>query len=834
MDSRTLEILDYYRIRDGIADLCVSEEGRSALMQQEPFSPQSKAELLRRKTLGRQWLAYLGSGRKEALNAWPPVRPHLAVLGISGASLAQEALHAVGLFCRSALGFAAAVRSAAATMRIQALSELSQSIPDLSAAEREIFRVLNADGTMRDLPELRELRARIASLRRETDALLRKHIADPRTAQALQDTVPVLKSERQVLAVRSDHRAAVPGIVHEVSHSGQTVFIEPEDVVRKNNELVEEEFRLQQETARVLRELTGRIAEHRDALAEALPALVLADMTCAAARQCRLWSGVFPSDTEDAPVIIEGRHPLLCGRAVPVTVRVAPEKRVLVITGPNTGGKTVTMKMTALFAALSQSGFPVPAEEGTALPMFSGIFADIGDEQSMDKSLSTFSAHLRTMAALLARADSSSLILLDEPGNGTDPQEGCAIAMAVLDEIIEKKALALVTTHHGALKNYGYTRKECTNASVEFDAESLRPTYRLRMGIPGESHAIEIAKASGFSPSVLNRARSYLVSQQADVSELINGLTQKHAEFDMEQEEFRKKKERLSAKQSKLERRELELRRRELELKEKSLFAENAFVSQSRRELENLVRHLREGEITREKTLAVRDFINKIEKKASADEAKLDETVRNLQNAEAALERREPKGVHSPSNKPTRHRVKNKDALLTAEPFSAGAQDGRASAKAPPIGIGTNVLAGKEKRGGTVVAADGRGRWQVQLGSLRMSFSEKDLTALARQPLSADSAEFQAASTFVTEEKPVFELRLLGMRAEEAVAALQKQLDLCTVSNFRSFSVIHGKGNGILQQAVHDYLSHYPAVADYQFAPPEDGGTGKTYVTLQA
>lgn len=263
--------------------------------------------------------------------------------------------------------------------------------------------------------------------------------------------------------------------------------------------------------------------------------MLLLDSTCAAAKYQSEVHGVFAEnyDTEkESPLILNARHPLLAEKAVPVTINFMFGKKVMIITGPNTGGKTVTLKTVALFSLMNQAGFPIPADEGTRLPFFNSIFADIGDEQSIDESLSTFSSRMKNIALALENADEKSLVLLDELGTGTDPLEGGAIAMAVIDSLLEKNSFVLVTTHHGVLKNYGYTNSKCVNASVEFNSESLRPTYKLLVGVSGESHAIDIALNSGLPQNVVEQAKSYISNQQADVSSLIKGLTEKHIELE--------------------------------------------------------------------------------------------------------------------------------------------------------------------------------------------------------------------------------------------------------------------------------------------------------------
>ena len=525
--------LDFYRITETVSQLAASEEGRALLKQREAVS--DKEQITKLKSLGREWSIYLNSTRPAAIHGWPSVGTVFPLLGIDGAQLSQEQLFTLALFCTAAQTAKTLIESAAEEFEIPNLNSIAQEMPSLKEAGDMIFSVLDKDGNVRDLPELRTIRAKIASLHKEIESSIRKYTSDPALNGALQSNVPAFRADRELLAVRADHRSAVSGIVHEVSASGQTIYVEPEEVVRANNELIQQEFALQSELRRIFRELTAKIGIFKDDFTDALSKMTLLDTTCAAAKWQSSTRGVFAEDCDmqkEPPAIYKARHPLLGDKAVPVDISFMDSKRVLIITGPNTGGKTVTLKTIGLFALLNQAGLPVPAAEGTRLPVFSSIFADIGDEQSIDDSLSTFSSHMKKTAQMVNCADSNSLILLDELASGTDPQEGGAIAMATLDTLIERGSFTIVTTHHGILKNYGYTNKSCINASVEFDTGTLAPTYRLLMGVPGESHAIDIALKSGLPQSVVNKAREYISTEQADVSTLIRGLTQKHAELD--------------------------------------------------------------------------------------------------------------------------------------------------------------------------------------------------------------------------------------------------------------------------------------------------------------
>ena len=913
MDKKTLNELSFYKIREDIASFCVSEEGKTSLLTREPLTDCASIERL--KAEASEWNTLLAHAHNQLLLSWPAVQSLLLLAKAEGATLSVEQLYAVALFCRALSAVHAFIAASKAVYRVPTLLSRTNALPIETAqeAERAIDRILDKDGTLRDLPELRAIKAKIAQIQRDIAHEIRRYTSDSSLlANVLEANVPAWRAERQVLAVKASQKSRIPGIVHEVSQSGQTVYIEPEEVVRKNNELIQEEAHLLSQTRKICQETTALLTPLTDDLCAAVTVMCELDATLAAARwgeanhcvyalPCAEFStesserakrtkprtahasastesldsassGTFHHFFEP-PLLLQARHPLLGETAVPIDIRFIEKKRVLIITGPNTGGKTVTLKTFALLSLLNQAGFPVPADEGTRLPYFDSVFCDIGDEQSIDQSLSTFSAHMKNIATALHSATAQSLVLLDELGSGTDPQEGGAIAMAVLDSLIERGAFVLVTTHHGVLKNYGYTNEHCINASVDFDSTTLSPTYRLRMGIPGESHALDIAARSGLERAVVNSAKRYLVNEQADVSTLINGLIEKHAEADRLLEAQKTREREQTEKQHALESRMLQLRQTEHEIKEREQRAESQFIAETRRTLENLVRTLREGEITREKTRQVKQFIAELEAEEHEREEALRQEEEALEKEQEALKEREKdarRGVRTEngmlltteSGKRTSGKSKKKKKASAKEAFARAKttydeeQLARLSPKqqekpvaAPVWQAGADVFAGPSRTRGTLLREERRGVWTVQLGAIRMSIRQRDMVLAPQTSANGASSALKASvsvelnhesdgenAIFMktgSEARPVFELRLLGMRAEEAIRVLQRQLDLCSLQNFKTFSIVHGKGNGVLQQAVQDYLASYPGVADYHFARPEEGGTGKTYVRMR-
>lgn len=803
MNDKTLRLLEFDAIRERVASRCLSEEAAEVLRQETVSTDPEVVHRL--KSLSSGFIDLIASGKSNPTFSFPSIGSLVPRLGKEGVSLELDEAYAIGLFVESATILVKWLSSPEAA---DVLRQETASIPDCSVVSSEIFKIIDRDGNMRDLPELREIKRRIKALRRDLEAITNRYFGDDETRRMLQSDVATQRDGRMVLAVKANYRGRLKGIVHEVSATGQTIFVEPEDVVEKNNDIVIEERRLASETARILREMTARIGVHRESLESLRERVLFIDRIRARARYGIDTNAVFAPDPSGRLELRRARHPLLGSSAVPIDISMDEGTRIVIVTGPNTGGKTVALKTVGLFSLMNQFGLPVPAAEGTTLPVFDSIFADIGDEQSISQSLSTFSAHMTNIASICAGAGQGSLVLLDELGSGTDPEEGSAIAMSILDHFIQKSSRVLVTTHHGILKNYGYTKSGVVNASVDFDSKTLSPTYRIVLGIPGESHALDIASRNGLAADIVERARSYLDEERADVSALIIGLRSKHKELEAAENSRKMIEKALIEDRRKNDLRELRLRQKELELKTSDLGALKRLLNESRKTLENLVRELREGELTREKTSGVKDFLAELERTVSLEQRTLAAESDDF-DAQTA-------------------RIRSEEIVSRKEATKAGQSGTAAPVK---ISEGVRVLAGPSRREGVVVRSAKKGSWVVQIGAMKMTLHERDLC-----PLAIDNGPARveiALADLVDGGSPSFELNLIGKRVEEALAALRHQIDAAAMSGLFEFSIIHGKGDGILQRAVHDFLKDQKVVEDWQFARPEEGGSGKTQVRLR-
>lgn len=779
-NAHALALLEFGRVREDVAAYCRSDEGREALVASLPLDDAEAVEELKARVESLRKPMDDGAALPDGV--FPPVAEAMRVLGKAGAALDVEELYALGIWSEAW----ASLRAFAAASPHEVLRAETEASPDLSGVAGAVFGVLERDGTVKDLPGLREIRARIRRANIDIERITAGFFKEEGFRAMLQNEVPTIRDGRTVLAVKSNYRGRVKGIVHEVSQTGQTVFIEPDELVRKNNELVEEEAKFRQELARILREVTARISSMKEDLVAARAACAAVDGLYARARHASLSRGAFARPASAGLILREARHPMLGRSAVPIALELPEDARTLIITGPNTGGKTVGLKTVGLLALMNQFGLAIPAAEGSALPVFDGVYADIGDEQSIDQSLSTFSGHMRTIGEILSGATARSLVLLDELGSGTDPEEGCAIAMSLLDEFIARGSLCVVTTHHGILKNYGYTRAGVLNASMEFDLRTLSPTYRILMGIPGESRALDIAKRNGVPVPVVEGARKYLDEERTDVAALIRGLSEKHRELDALEDERKSRLRDAMEEQRKADLKELRLRQREEELRRQGIGELKRLLSESRAGLENLVRTLREGELTPEKTKAVKEFIKDFEDKVAAEE----------------------------------------------EAFDARFEANEAASRGPvDFAEGMAVTVRSTKKKGTLVRRAKKGHWLVETESLRLTLPESDLEPAPEEKGAAPRVFVDAS--LGSSAKPAFELDLRGYRLAEALAATEKQVEAAALASLSLFSIIHGTGEGVLGKGIHGLLKKHPAVADYHFARPEEGGFGKTIVRLK-
>ncbi|MFO7780539.1 MAG: endonuclease MutS2 [Spirochaetia bacterium] len=784
MNAHTLRLLEFETVRDRVASMTLGASGERVVRSSEVLTDHDL--IATRLDLVGDWREVLAGEERVPDAPFPDIEPLFAVLEKEGTVLDEEQLAAISVFIAAARGFG---KSAGDLDTERPLRGRLEALPDLSRIRREVSVYISDTGEIKDdaIPELRRLRARIRTTEGRIEKQAVAYLRDPNRAQYWTSDAPTQRNGRTVLPLSANYRNRVKGIVHEVSQTGATLFVEPSDLVDLNNELREAQAAYDQEIQRILRELTAAVRTELPALRTLEAETADLDALLARARY-GVQHDCFRAETREEGVSLSGaRHPLLRGPVVPIEVRIDPPFRGLIVTGPNTGGKTVALKTAGLLALMNQFGMEIPADEGSALPLFDDIFADIGDEQSLEQSLSTFSGHMTTIADVLTHADRRSLVLFDELGAGTDPEEGSALAMSILDEIERIGATAVVTTHHGALKNYAYKSGFFENASVEFDPQRLAPTFHVLIGVPGTSHALDIAARNGLPAEVVRRAAGYVEEGQGDEARIIRDLTDKQVELHRATRARDAELEGLKRRRAELEEQSQRLADRELSLRKEGLQEFERLSRETRRRLENLVREIREGELTREKTARVREFLDE-----------LTETAEEERERVAAAEREQ---AHA-----------------------------RAPAEPQELAPGMEVTVGESGRRG-VIRRKGKGdSWVVETESVRLELPAEQLRPAGVGPgggsvsLSYESARSPA---------PELELDVRGYRLPEALAEVDRRIDDCLLSGVNQFSVIHGKGEGILQKGIRDHLASRDEVSSYDFARPEEGGYGKTVVHLR-
>lgn len=686
------------------------------------------------------------------------------------------------------------------------LASRAAAISDFRDLLAAIRRCILPNGEISDdaSPLLRRIRVSRAQTRDAIQKTL-KQILRSRNAEAGEDYV-TLRSDRFVIPVRAEHRKSAPGIVHGASGTGQTVFVEPFETVEVNNQLVQLAENEAAEIIRILAELTDRLRARKFTLDAAVEAIAAMDSVMARARFARDFDATLPKFSEAGELRLQNaRHPVLEDKlrregrnVVPMTLALGGDERVLVISGPNTGGKTVALKTTGIAALSAQSGIPVAAERAV-LPIFDRLLVDIGDEQSIAADLSTFSAHMLNLKTMLETATPRSLVLVDEMGTGTAPEEGAALAVALLDEFRAKNCLVLATTHHDRLKTYASTTPGVVNAAVEFDDVNLRPTYRLMVGVPGGSSGIAIARRLGIADAIIERARALLTTESREAAELIAYLHRSRDELDRMQHQMA------------AERHELEEERRKLRTewvdrqKKRIAELEQKFAEMQKRFDENVVRVV---EAVKDREL--RAQLEKSSRRKSQDVRGAAREELNAALVQTISESQADLGVSS----------------TAAESFNAAQL--QPGAKIRVRGFSKPVVL-RRVEGSTA---------EIEAGPLRMKIGVEEITGVegvsAAQQTTVPLKNITVKSQSTNEGSATGEINIIGMRVEEATELVDKYLDEAALANRTRVRIIHGHGTGALRKGLGEFLKGHPLVERAFFETEEHGGKAITVVELRA
>ncbi len=782
MNDKYLHTLEYGKMLALLEAHAQSEIGAERARALRPVFTLGEAEALLRQTDEADGL-YRRTG-KLPVAAFPDLRPLLArlhaQLSISPAELlSTAALLRVSRECRDML-------QGGDTEGL--LCNMANLLSSHRSIEDEIRRCILSEEEIADnaSPELARIRRQMKIVSERVREKLNAMIRSATTQKYLQDPIITVRNGRYALPVKAEYRAQVPGLIHDQSSSGATLFIEPTAVVELGNETKRLQSEEKNEIERILAALTALIAPFSDELYNACELLGEIDMIFARALLGRDMSAVCPKLNADGRIHIrKGRHPLLPRESVvPVDIWLGDTFTTLIITGPNTGGKTVTLKTVGLFTLMAASGMFVPAEIGTELSIFRAVYADIGDEQSIEQSLSTFSSHMTNTVSILEQADDRSLVLLDELGAGTDPIEGAALAQAILESLTDRKARVVATTHYSEIKAFALTHAGMQNASMEFDVDRLCPTYRLFVGIPGKSNAFEISSRLGLSAGIIERARDFLQKKDVAFETVLSEAEQ--ARKDAERDRAAMEAARIEAERI---RADLEKARAKLETEKAALRAKarddaRQTVLDTRREMEQLIAELRSVK--------------------SIDQRSLERAVQGA-----------------------RDRVRTAEARLGEQLVRAA--DGGDAPKTVKPGDRVHLLS-VDKDATVLKAPDSRGEALVQAGVIKMSVPLADLRIL-----DGKQEKKKVAQTIVlaSERGAALEVDVRGQTVDEACSVIDRFIDDTAFTGIQSFNIIHGKGTGALRSGVQDFLRRHPKVKSYRMGAYGEGDAGVTVVTLK-
>ncbi|ATY85492.1 endonuclease MutS2 [Kyrpidia spormannii] len=783
MEPRTLRVLEFEKICRILADHAQTDMGRTLALELLPSSDEEEV---------RSWCR-----ETDEAQAWDRLAGGVSLQGATdvtewvrraarGGVLSPEQLYATAELMRVGRRVQRSLEQVQSKARTPQLQALADGIPELPELEKVIRDSVGEDGSILDgaSSELAALRRRKRTLAERIRGALDELIRNPNTQKYLQEPLVTVRDGRYCVPVRVEFKNSFRGIVHDQSASGQTWFIEPAAIVPLGNELRGLEAQEEREIERILIRLSALVGQEEAGLSKAVECLGRLDFALAKSRLAQQMDAVSPHFVGGGKLRLRRcRHPLIPKeRVVPVDVLIGDEYHALIITGPNTGGKTVVLKTAGLLTCMAQAGLFIPAAEGSELSVFERIFADIGDEQSIEQSLSTFSGHMKHIIEILDQVNERSLVLLDEIGAGTDPAEGAALAEAILQFLVDRGIRTIATTHYGDLKAFAYTTPGVMNASVEFDSETLRPTYRLLIGVPGRSNALAVAARLGLGQEILDRARHRLGADDVRVEDMIRQLETARNQAREEADRARLDREEASRLRQQWE---SEVRRWEAEADQRTAQAEERarrIVVQAEREVKEVLEELRR--LSRED-------------RSSLKEHQFTELRQRLDRVKPAFRY----GRRVPSS--------------NGEDFGT-----------PGPGDAVEVVSFGQK--GTVLEIQGK-EALVQIGALK---TRVPVAALRKQKAPTPAAPVSVAVRRGADGVGM-ELDLRGKTVEEAIPEIDQYLDRAVLAGLATVHLIHGKGTGALRSGVQTYLRSHPHVRSFRNGGPGEGGLGVTVVELK-
>lgn len=790
MNDKSIKILEYNKIIEMLKAGAASEMTRQVISELRPMTDIYEIRhLLQQTTEAVKVIVIKGN---PPMSAFYDIAPAL-MRARKGGALTMQQLLQISYNMRTARTMSAFLEKD--LTEIPALTAIREVISVNRDLENEITRCILSEDEMADnaSPKLRSIRRSIVRQNEAIKAKMNHMLSSAENKTLLQDSIVTMRDGRYVIPVKQEHRSRFPGIVHDQSSTGATLFIEPQVIVNMNNELKQLFLDEKKEIDRILAELSDRVAENYHGIYNNQKLLVELDYIFAKGKLSLSYRGEEPHISEEGILDLkQARHPLLDQKkAVPINASLGRSYSTLIITGPNTGGKTVTLKTAGLLSMMAASGLHIPASSESIIPVFEDIFADIGDEQSIEQSLSTFSSHMNNIVNIVDRAGSGCLVLLDELGAGTDPTEGAALAIAVLEKLRANGALIFATTHYTELKKYAISTAGVQNASMEFDVETLSPTYRLTIGIPGKSNAFEISRKLGLSESIIDKARELLEGRDIEFEDVIAAL-----EDDRKRAE--KERDQAIALNIAMKKQKQELEQREAEIKQKK----SEILAKAREEAREIVREAKDT--TREVQKELRE-LNRIDSIAERNKV-FDEGRRKLRNLEG---RYREKTVKQVNNKPV---------------------------KASDLKTGNRVkVLSLDQNGEIMTLPDDKGNMTVQMGILKATVNIKDIMLI-------DEVKKQKASPKQRNYSSMYQAKAMnmsttinvrGQNLDDAVMNVDKYLDDAFMAGLKEVTVIHGRGEGILRTGLQQMMKRHKHVKAFRKGAYNEGGDGVTIVQLK-
>ncbi len=798
MDTRTRKILEYDKIIDRLASRAHSLPGREMCMSLIPTTDVAEAEMRQRDT--DDAVRVLLAKGTPPLSGLVDVRP-LAARAVAGATLSCTELRQVAALLRGAARLHAFAspdpdgnRLYAAMERLVRVPSLVQAIDSAILSEDEV-----AD---RASPELYRIRRRIRDAQAKVKEILERIVRS--NSRALQEQLITMRGDRYVVPVRAELRQELSGIVHDVSSSGATLFVEPIAVVEANNRIREWRAHEKEEIERILLALSAQVATSTEAIASDVSIMIWIDFQVAKAQLALDMQAMPPSLNNEGRIVLKGaRHPLIPSEhVVPIDFHIGTEFRTLVITGPNTGGKTVTLKTCGLLSLMAAAGLQIPAREHSEISMFDEILADIGDEQSIEQSLSTFSSHMSQLVAITSRATPGTLVLVDELGAGTDPAEGAALAIAILEHLRARGCVTVATTHYKELKGYAIQTPGVENASCEFDTETLRPTYRLLIGVPGVSQAFAISGRLGLSATIIQAAKERMSEEEMRFEELLQEVERSHAASIKMQDEARvMRTEAQRAREQAVQVRE-ELTSKRADYLQRAREEARRELAVSLQDAEALLAEARQAMRAQDAT-AAREFALEVRKE-------LREQMRTVEGqiGRATLESYDPRGV--------------------PETIEMGGMYYAVS-----LQMEGKVVEGPDARD-CYTLVSGAIRATVPRSSLRLPVADRSAKAKRAAAAYAPSNRRRRQASMPGKAMTFqAEIHLLGMTVEEALVALDKHLDEAVLAGAHTVRIVHGKGTGALRAAVSQFLRQDTRVESFRLGHYGEGDSGVTMAALK-